>query len=346
MINLRTACLGLLGFGSLAPVLHAQVVNGTATYRERIALPPNAVFEATLEDVSRADAPATIIGRARLDKPGQPPFKFSIRYDTAQIVTARSYSVRARVTVDGNLMFASDQAYPVLTRGRGSQVAILMQRTSGQASETRAERNGMFRYMADAATFMDCQTRERWPVAMEASYKALEAAYLQTRREPGEELMVSVEGQVMSRPSADGGRPVSTLVVTRYVGVWPGETCGAANATSPLQETYWKLTRLQDKPVIVAQNQREPNLVFRKENRVTGSGGCNELTGIYTLKANEIAFSGVASTLRACLAGMETEGAFLKMLGNVRSWKILGEHLELNDQSGKMIARFEARALK
>jgi heat shock protein HslJ len=70
------------------------------------------------------------------------------------------------------------------------------------------------------------------------------------------------------------------------------------------------------------------------------------LTGIYTLKANEIAFSGVATTLRACLAGMETEGAFLKILGNVRSWKILGEHLELNDQSGKVIARFEARALK
>ena len=31
-------------------------VKGTATYRERIALPPEAVFEATLEDVSKADA--------------------------------------------------------------------------------------------------------------------------------------------------------------------------------------------------------------------------------------------------------------------------------------------------
>jgi uncharacterized lipoprotein NlpE involved in copper resistance len=218
--------------------------------------------------VSRADAPATIVARTRLDRPGQPPFKFSIQYDTAQIVATRSYSVRARVTVDGNLMFASDQAYPVLTRGRGGQVEILMRRTSGQASETRAERNGMFRYMADAATFMDCQTRERWPVAMEASYKALEAAYLQTRREPGEELMASVEGQVMSRPNADGGRPVSTLVVTRYVGVWPGETCGAANATSPLQETYWKLTRMEGKPVIVAQINASPILSFVRK---TGS---------------------------------------------------------------------------
>jgi hypothetical protein len=29
---------------------------GTAAYRERMALPPSAAFEATLEDVSRADA--------------------------------------------------------------------------------------------------------------------------------------------------------------------------------------------------------------------------------------------------------------------------------------------------
>jgi len=33
-------------------------VRGTATYRERMALPPGAVLEATLEDVSRADAAA------------------------------------------------------------------------------------------------------------------------------------------------------------------------------------------------------------------------------------------------------------------------------------------------
>src|SRR4029434_1841710 len=38
-------------------------VKGTATYRERMALPPNAIFEATLEDVSKADAPAEVIGQ-------------------------------------------------------------------------------------------------------------------------------------------------------------------------------------------------------------------------------------------------------------------------------------------
>jgi putative lipoprotein len=53
-------------------------INGTATYRERMALPPDAVFEVTLEDISRADATADVLGRARIENPGNPPFHFSI----------------------------------------------------------------------------------------------------------------------------------------------------------------------------------------------------------------------------------------------------------------------------
>ena len=70
------------------PAVDAQAmktVTGTAMYRERIALPPDAIFEAVLEDMSRADAPAVVIGRTRLDKPGQPPFKFSIEYDPRKL---------------------------------------------------------------------------------------------------------------------------------------------------------------------------------------------------------------------------------------------------------------------
>jgi copper homeostasis protein (lipoprotein) len=97
---------------------------------------------------------------------------------------------------------------------------------------------GMFRYMADAASFTECQTGRRWPVAMEGGYKPMEAAYMKTQRQPAEELLVNVEGQVAMRPSMEGGRPIPTLVVERYIGIWPGETCGAPLATAPLKETY------------------------------------------------------------------------------------------------------------
>src|SRR6188768_2941949 len=47
----------------MPPPTPGNTVRGTATYREKIAMPSDAVFEATLEDVSRADAPAEVISR-------------------------------------------------------------------------------------------------------------------------------------------------------------------------------------------------------------------------------------------------------------------------------------------
>ena len=58
-------------------------VNGTALYRERIAMLPGATFEATLADVSKIDAPAEILATARIDNPGNPPYHFSIDYESA-----------------------------------------------------------------------------------------------------------------------------------------------------------------------------------------------------------------------------------------------------------------------
>ena len=57
-----TAIAGVLLITSVdapAAFLQRGTVTGTATYRERMALPANAVFEAVLEDVSKADAPAS-----------------------------------------------------------------------------------------------------------------------------------------------------------------------------------------------------------------------------------------------------------------------------------------------
>lgn len=105
------------------------MVSGTATYRERMALPQGAVFAATLEDVSRADAPAIVIREYRKEDPGNPPFQFTIPYDPAQIVTNHIYVVRARVTVQGHLLFTSSERKQVLTLGHGSEIGemIVMQ---------------------------------------------------------------------------------------------------------------------------------------------------------------------------------------------------------------------------
>ncbi len=96
-----------------------------------MALRPDAVFEATLEDVSKADAPAEVIGRTRIEAPGNPPIRFEITYDSSRIDPRRRYAVRARILVGGKLFFITDRGYPVLTAERGNEVALLLRRAGG-----------------------------------------------------------------------------------------------------------------------------------------------------------------------------------------------------------------------
>jgi uncharacterized lipoprotein YbaY len=73
-----SAALAIL-FAFVSEHAMAQAIQGTASYRERMALPSGAVFEATLEDVSHSDAPASVIATTRLASPGNPPIRFSSR---------------------------------------------------------------------------------------------------------------------------------------------------------------------------------------------------------------------------------------------------------------------------
>jgi uncharacterized lipoprotein YbaY/uncharacterized lipoprotein NlpE involved in copper resistance len=319
----------------------AGTVQGTAAYRERLMLPPDAVFEAQLQDISRADAPAKVLGRARVDPAGQPPFPFEIAFDDAAVEPRGRYSVRATVRRRGQLLFTTDRIYPVLD-GRDAPLDLLLvsaradppaaspaaalgelpasfegelpgagnpirwhldlypegrfqprtthlgrpapnqfddigrwsqEPESGRivlrggreapvfllpvdggaalrkldlegkpiesAHNDRLQRqpqfkpiepqlflSGMFVYLADAASIVLCADKRSVPVAMEADYKALEAAYLNARTEPGERLLVSLEGLLAPRPSMEASQPPrTTLVVERFVGVWPGQNC-------------------------------------------------------------------------------------------------------------------------
>ena len=105
-----------------------------ASRRSVSALPPDAVFEATLQDVSRADAAAEVLGRARLDPAGQSPFRFEIPYDAARIVAGRRYVVRAEIRHEGRLLFTTDVAHPVLGAGAGREVEIVLVRVAAAAA--------------------------------------------------------------------------------------------------------------------------------------------------------------------------------------------------------------------
>ena len=108
---------------SQAETMHLET---TVTYRERIALPPDAVLEVELLDTSRADAPSVRISSQRFKLVGVPR-TVEIAYDTDLVEERLSYTVSARIISDGNVMFRSTTATPVLTRGAPKSAEIVLE---------------------------------------------------------------------------------------------------------------------------------------------------------------------------------------------------------------------------
>ena len=96
----------------------ADFVNGQVTYVQRIALPDDAVIQVQIQDVSLADAKAQIIGTQLIKTNGrQVPIPYQVFYNPDIIVENHSYSMSARITVDGQLLFINDTNIPVITQG-------------------------------------------------------------------------------------------------------------------------------------------------------------------------------------------------------------------------------------
>jgi uncharacterized lipoprotein YbaY/heat shock protein HslJ/uncharacterized lipoprotein NlpE involved in copper resistance len=450
-------------------------VRGTAAYRERLTMPPDAVFEATLEDISRADAKAEVIATVHLERPRTSPIRFKLVVDASRIDPRHAYAVRAHLTIDGRVRFTTDRAYRVLTGGYGPDATMLLRavepprevggpanggagapagpdagplgrlpatfagtlpcadcmgihytlrlfpegafylrttylrsgedvsqydiggwtfssdRTSivlrggreapllfalksasalrkldldgrevastlpyelrrvpdAESFEPRLLMRGTYSMMADAATFTECSTGQHWPVAQEADNVALERAYGVVRRRPGESVLVSVEGRLALRPKMEGDGLEPALVVEHFIKAFPSETCGARFSSAALEGTHWRLVQLADEPVLGPPRFREAFIVFdSKAHRFSGSGGCNRLTGGYEVNGAALRVPKVGATRMACAVGMEIEQGLVDALGKTRTWRVIGQHLDVYAEGGALLARFEATAAK
>ncbi len=125
MQTVRTLLAGTALWGAVWGAAQAGTVEGTATYRERIAVPPGATLFVELQDVSLADAPAVTLAAQRYALTGVPA-AFELSYDDALIQDRHRYVVRASVHQDGKLLFTTDTAYPVLTNDAGNSVDLVM----------------------------------------------------------------------------------------------------------------------------------------------------------------------------------------------------------------------------
>lgn len=320
-------------------------ITGTASYRERMMLPPGATLEVVLEDVSLADAPADEISRIEVQSAKAPPYSFTLPYDPARINPTHRYNVRARIMADGRLMFQSDAGYAVLGPGNVTHVDILLKRASAATSDASApaqQLRGMYTYMADAGWFNDCRSGVRLAVAQEGDNAALERAYSQAQGP----MLATVEGRAEDRMPMEGPGPRPTLIVEKFISI-VAEGCSGPASTAQLENTYWKLMAIRDTMVETPEGAREIHLVLNsQESRVKGFGGCNGFSGGYELNGDKIKFGNIAATMMACAGGMDTERKVHEMLPKVTGWKISGETLQLSDEKGVVLATFESRYMK
>ncbi|PSL11828.1 putative lipoprotein [Marinobacterium halophilum] len=109
-----------------------HTVSGQALYRERITLPPASSLEVKVQDVSRADAPAEVLATLIRGDLAAPPYAFSFKIPADQLQPGHRYSVRATISHQDQLLFTTDQHYPVLASGDDTNLMLVMKRVASE----------------------------------------------------------------------------------------------------------------------------------------------------------------------------------------------------------------------
>lgn len=102
-------------------------IEGEVFYRERMMLPPGAEVEVQLQDISRADALATVMATVMQRPESGPPYPFAIEYDPETIDPRMRYALRATISLGEKLLFTSTEYIDPFA---GNPLRIMVQRVA------------------------------------------------------------------------------------------------------------------------------------------------------------------------------------------------------------------------
>lgn len=124
---LLAACAG----PNKTPTPQANAIVGTVDLVERVMVPPQSTLIVELHEIAQPSAPARVIGQTAIQlETLKPPYKFMLPTNAAPINNEAEYRVSARITLGNQTTFASDTAYPVLTRGAGKTANLSLVRVA------------------------------------------------------------------------------------------------------------------------------------------------------------------------------------------------------------------------
>ncbi len=123
--------------------------------------------------------------------------------------------------------------------------------------------------------------------------------------------------------------------------------CGSGiSLDEPIESRVWRLARLGQQPVAAGVDPQRDAQVQFDGTRMSGSGGCNRITGGYQRDGHTLRIGPLAATRMACLDAdrAQLESAFVDALQATASYSLLGStQLTLLDASGRTLAVLENR---
>jgi heat shock protein HslJ len=124
-----------------------------------------------------------------------------------------------------------------------------------------------------------------------------------------------------------------------------GGCAGSVSLDEPLEGTPWRLVQLGGQSVAAGANpQTEPRVQFDAGGqRMSGSGGCNAISGNYRRNGSVLRIGPIVSTRRACAdSGLDTlERRFVAVLEAATAYDVKGAQLTLLDTRSMPLAVLE-----
>jgi copper homeostasis protein (lipoprotein) len=190
---------------------------------------------------------------------------------------------------------------------------------------------------ASALRFRECLTGRSFFVDDNGEAAAARQALIAAN---SDSVYVTIEGTLHS----------TNVVVRRFINAWPMERCERSLSNASLTNTRWRLDRIARETLRLAEGQREPYLTLRDGEqgaKYEASAGCNQMAGSYALSSESLSFAAGPMTLMACAAPIDAlEKRYIDSLSRARRFRVLGNTLEIMDETGTSLALFEALYLK
>lgn len=102
-------------------------LDGTLTYRQRMALPKDALVVVRLVELSGGSSARAVASEHGFLAQGQVPIDFRLPYDPSLVSPEYSYGIEAYIFVDGALWFMTAQPVAVLTQGAPDNAQVLLE---------------------------------------------------------------------------------------------------------------------------------------------------------------------------------------------------------------------------